>query len=86
MIFCTYWHKTPWVSLRSNSPMLLDIGSQFLDLGLPILFTVIYGMSRAFFMFPAAIGYSRSQGWISLADSLPDTHRFSLLQLVTGIL
>ena len=54
MIFCTYCHKTPWVSLRSNSPMLLDIGSQFLDLGLPILFTVIYVMSRAFFMFPAA--------------------------------
>ena len=85
MIFCTYWHKTPWVSLRSNSPMLLDIGSQFLDLGLPILFTVIYGMSRAFFMFPAAIGYSRSQDWISLAASLADTHRFSL-KLVTGIL
>ena len=84
MIFCTYWHKTHWFSLRSNSPLF--IGSQFLDLGLPILFTVIYGMSRAFFMFPAAIGYSRSHGWISLAASLPDTHRISLLQLVTGIL
>ena len=70
MIFCTYWHKTPWFSLRSNSPLFLDIGSQFLDLGLPILFTVNYVMSMAFFMFPAAIGYSRSQDWISLADSL----------------